>query len=94
MLNLAWPQGRRYAAAMYDPVTEFMRTLASDIRLDEASADKFAALTRRADAEHERAWAETFARHGRLHRAKAITLRAQLGALVEEYGLCLEFTSR
>lgn len=71
---------------MYDPITDLMRVLADGAEADEAFAEHFAALARHCDAQGDKALADAMTRHGSLHRVKAITLRARLGVLADEYG--------
>lgn len=59
---------------------ERIKVLVQGIDADEAFADHFAALSRIARDRGDRSVANAFARHGRLHRVKAIEMRAILVA--------------
>lgn len=64
-----------------------MRTLAEGIEIDEAFAEHFARLTRLAAASEDRiGFVDAFASQARLHRVKAMQMRAQLGAMEKRYG--------
>ena len=71
---------------MYDPAAELMLTLAAGAEADETFAANFVRLAGLAETNGQTEIADTFYSQARLHRAKAIELRARLGALVEEYG--------
>lgn len=71
---------------MYDPTIELMRTLAEGVEIDEAFAAVLATLAGEAEAGGHSAFANAFIANSRLHRVKAIQLRAKLGALVEGHG--------
>lgn len=71
---------------MYDTMMELMRTLAEGAEVDEAFATILATLADEAEAGGHSAFANAFIANSRLHRVKAIQLRAKLGALVEGHG--------
>ena len=59
---------------------ERIEALAQHVEADEAFADHFASLSRIAYDRGDRSSAVAFARHSRLHRVKAIEIRAIVGA--------------
>lgn len=71
---------------MNDPARELMLSLADGIVADETMADYFARIAGPAHDIGQPEIAAAFAAHGRMHRVKAIELRARLGAMVEQYG--------
>lgn len=71
---------------MHDPARDYMILLAEGAQAEEAYADYFAVLAAKVRDTGDVAQADVMTGHARQHRVKGIEMRAQLGALVEQWG--------